>query len=250
MAVMLRSLGVPARIATGFQSGIFNPITGRWVIRASDAHAWVEAWIPGNGWSTFDPTPPDPNGHSAGLLARINLYLDAAATFWQEWVVAYDPRRQGSLADRLQQSAGHIGFGWLDGLWQSGGLPDSTLRWLRRYSPAILLAFLMSIAAWLAGPRMVGLLRLRLRVQRVRRGKAGAGDATLLYQQMLAIVKRRGYQKPAWFTPVEFAASLPDGVFGRAVGEFTTVYNAVRFGGRTEAAQRLSTLLDRLERPE
>jgi protein-glutamine gamma-glutamyltransferase len=247
MAVMLRSLGVPARIATGFQSGLFNPITGLWVIRASDAHAWVEAWIPGNGWSTFDPTPPDPNGHAAGLLAKLNLYLDAAATFWQEWVVAYDPRRQGSLADRLQQSAGHIGFGWLDGLWQPGGLPDSTVRWLRRYSPAILLAFVMSIAAWLAGPRMVSLLRLRLRVQRVRQGKAGAGDATLLYQQMLAMVKRRGYQKPPWFTPAEFAASLPDGAFGRAVGEFTTVYNAVRFGGRTQAAQRLSTLLDRLE---
>ena len=97
---------------------------------------------------------------------------------------------------------------------------------------------------------MISLLRLRLRVQRVRRGKAGAGDATLLYQQMLAIVKRRGYQKPAWFTPAEFAASLPHGAFGRAVGEFTTVYNAVRFGGRTEAAQRLSMLLDRLERPE
>ena len=62
MAVMLRSIGVPARIATGFQSGLYNPITGLWVIRASDAHAWVEAWIPGNGWTTFDPTPPDPNG--------------------------------------------------------------------------------------------------------------------------------------------------------------------------------------------
>jgi len=245
MAVMLRSLGVPARIATGFQSGLYNPITSLWVIRASDAHAWVEAWIPGNGWTTFDPTPPDPNAHAAGLLARINLYLDAAGTFWQEWVVAYDPRRQGSLADRLEQGAGHIGFRWLGGI----GLPAGSIAWLRRYSAAILLAVLTIVAAWLAGPRLVRLLRMQLRVQRVRRGKAGAGDATLLYQQMLAVVKRRGYQKPAWFTPAEFAASIPDGAFGRAVGEFTAVYNAVRFGGRTEAAQRLSVLLDELERP-
>jgi transglutaminase-like putative cysteine protease len=249
MAVMLRGLGVPARIATGFQSGLFNPITGLWVIRASDAHAWVEAWIPGNGWTTFDPTPPDPNGHAAGLLAKMSLYLDAAGTFWQEWVVAYDPRLQGSLAYRLQQSAGPIGFRWFDRLWHSV-LTPSTVEGLHRYSAAILLVLVLSVAAWLGGPRTVGLLRLRLRVQRVRRGKAGAGDATLLYQQMLAIVKRRGYQKPAWFTPVEFAASLPNGAFGRAVGEFTTVYNSVRFGGQTEAAQRLSLLLDRLERPE
>jgi protein-glutamine gamma-glutamyltransferase len=247
MAVMLRSVGVPARIATGFQSGLYNPITGLWVIRASDAHAWVEAWIPGNGWSTFDPTPPDPNGHAAGLLARINLYLDAAGTFWQEWVVSYDPRRQGSLADRLQQGAGHIGFRWLDRLWRSGGLPDSAIQWLRRYGAAILLALIVGAAAWLAGPRLAGPLRMRLRVLRVRRGKAGAGDATVLYRQMLAVVKRRGYQKPAWFTPTEFAASLPNSALGRTVGEFTTVYNAVRFGGRTEAAQRLSTLLDHLE---
>lgn len=246
MAVMLRSIGVPARIATGFQSGLFNPITGLWVIRASDAHAWVEAWIPGTGWSTFDPTPPDPNGHAAGFLSKINLYLDAAGTFWQEWVVSYDPRRQGSLADRLQQGAGHIGFRWIDRLWRSGGLPDSTVQWLRKYGAAILLAFLVGVAAWLAGPRLVGPLRMRLRVFRVRRGKAGAGDATVLYRQMLAVLKRQGYQKPPWFTPTEFAASLPNGALGRAVGEFTTVYNAVRFGGQTQAAQRLSILLDRV----
>jgi hypothetical protein len=249
MAVMLRSVGVPARIATGFQSGLYNPITGLWVIRASDAHAWVEAWIPGNGWTTFDPTPPDPNGHSAGLLAEMNLYLDAAGTFWQEWVVAYDPRRQGSLADRLEQGAGHIGFRWLDGLWHSGGVPASTIAWLRRYGATILLAFALGMAGWLAGPRAIRWLRMRVRVQRVRRGQVSAQDATLLYRQMLVIVKRRGYQKPVWFTPAEFAASLPAGAFGRAVGEFTVEYNAVRFGGRTDAAQRLSMLLDELERP-
>jgi hypothetical protein len=165
-------------------------------------------------------------------------------------VVSYDPRRQGSLADRLQQGAGHIGFRWLDGLWNSDGIPLSAIAWLRRYGAAILLAFATIAAAWLGGPRAIRWLRMRLRVQRVRRGQASAGDATLLYQQMLATVKRRGYQKPAWFTPAEFAASLPAGTFGRAVGEFTAVYNAVRFGGQTEAAQRLSTLLDQLERPD
>jgi hypothetical protein len=177
----------------------------------------------------------------------MNLYLDAAGTFWQEWVVAYDPRRQGSLADRLQQSASRIGFRWLDWKSYSGGLPPSTGQWLRRYGGVIFLALAAIAAACLAGPRMLGLLRTRLRVQRVRRGKGGAGDATLFYQQMLALVKRRGYQKPPWFTPAEFAASLPAGALGSAVGEFTAVYNAVRFGGRTEAAPRLSTLLDELK---
>jgi hypothetical protein len=94
---------------------------------------------------------------------------------------------------------------------------------------------------------MVRLMRIRHRVARVRRGQASIADATLLYQRMLYILKRRGYQKPPWFTPSEFAASLPPSQLGASVGEFTATYNALRFGGHTEAASMLSILLDRME---
>jgi transglutaminase-like putative cysteine protease len=57
MALLLRMGGVPARVATGFSPGIFDRSRGEWVIRDYDAHAWVEAWFPGSGWVTFDPTP-------------------------------------------------------------------------------------------------------------------------------------------------------------------------------------------------
>ncbi len=57
LAVMLRSQGIPARVATGYVSGEYNPFTGLYEVRASDAHAWVEVYFPGYGWSTFDPTP-------------------------------------------------------------------------------------------------------------------------------------------------------------------------------------------------
>jgi hypothetical protein len=57
LAVMARSLGIPARIATGYVPGEYNPFTGLHEVRASDAHAWVEVYFPGYGWSTFDPTP-------------------------------------------------------------------------------------------------------------------------------------------------------------------------------------------------
>lgn len=55
MAVMLRTLGVPARVAVGFTGGV--EVDGYRSISTSDAHAWVEAWLPGAGWTTFDPTP-------------------------------------------------------------------------------------------------------------------------------------------------------------------------------------------------
>ncbi len=57
LAVMARSLGIPTRIATGYVSGEYNPFTGLYEVKASDAHAWVEVYFPGHGWSTFDPTP-------------------------------------------------------------------------------------------------------------------------------------------------------------------------------------------------
>jgi hypothetical protein len=116
MAVMLRSLNIPARLATGFQMGIYNPISDLWLVRASDAHSWVEAWIPGRGWTTFDPTPPDLSSHSLTLFSKAELYLDAAETFWQQWVVGYDPNHQGTLADRIEQTARRLGIGWFDSL--------------------------------------------------------------------------------------------------------------------------------------
>ncbi|HZY64505.1 MAG TPA: transglutaminaseTgpA domain-containing protein [Rubrobacteraceae bacterium] len=57
LAVMARSLGIPARVTTGYVSGEYNPFTGLYEVKASDAHAWVEVYFPGYGWSTFDPTP-------------------------------------------------------------------------------------------------------------------------------------------------------------------------------------------------
>jgi len=55
MALMLRYLGIPARVAVGFTSGTWND--GTWTVTDHDAHAWVEAWFAGQGWLTFDPTP-------------------------------------------------------------------------------------------------------------------------------------------------------------------------------------------------
>ncbi|MGH9093435.1 MAG: transglutaminase domain-containing protein, partial [Acidimicrobiales bacterium] len=56
LAVMLRTLGVPAREATGYVPGPYNPITDLYDVQADDAHAWVQVWFPGYGWQSFDPT--------------------------------------------------------------------------------------------------------------------------------------------------------------------------------------------------
>ncbi len=57
MALMLRYLGIPARVAAGFTSGNYKSGSEEWVVSDHDAHAWVEVYFPGYGWLTFDPTP-------------------------------------------------------------------------------------------------------------------------------------------------------------------------------------------------
>src|ERR1039457_4012335 len=208
MTVLLRTAGIPARIVTGFLGGEYNPITDLWVVRASDAHSWVEAWIPGYGWSTFDPTPAGPNSRSFALVTTLGLYLDAVQTFWQDWVLGYDVGRQGTLADRMEQGARGMGIRWFDAVTAVESAWHSyTAAMTKRVMISVAAAAGVALWIWLAAPPLIRLLRMRRRVERVRRGQADVGDATLLYRRMLHVLKRRGFQKPAWYTPVEFADS-------------------------------------------
>lgn len=59
-AILLRTIGVPTRVATGYVSGTRDALTGVWEVRASDAHAWLEVWFPATGWQAFDPTAAVP----------------------------------------------------------------------------------------------------------------------------------------------------------------------------------------------
>jgi hypothetical protein len=244
MAVMLRTLGIPARVVTGFLGGVYNPMTGWQVVRASDAHSWVEAWLPQRGWVTFDPTPPDPAPSPAGLWSRAGLVLDAADQFWQDWVVGYDFERQITLAARMQESGRNFRFPWFGDA--AAGM-ETGVRAARAYAAGILWLLVLAAAAILYGPRLLRRMRADLRVRRAQRGEAQASDATLLYERMLRVLERRGLRKPPWLTPAEFARVLPASELAMLVEDLTGAYNQFRFGGRSDAAPRMVRLLRRIE---
>jgi transglutaminase-like putative cysteine protease len=248
MAVMLRSLGIPSRVVTGFHGGELNPISGWYVVRASDAHSWVEAYLE-SGWTTFDPTPPAPAPRRASLWARVNHYIDAAEMFWHEWVVDYDRERQLQLAMTMESSSRGFGVRWLDraGMLLQGARAAVT-RWIALYGNTILTAAVSLAAGWLLGPLAWRAIRTRVRVSRARRGQAQAGDATLLYRRMLEILERRGYQKPTWITPGEFARQIPIPETATLVAELTGAYHELRYGGRRDVAPRITELLSLLDR--
>ncbi|HVB94410.1 MAG TPA: DUF3488 and transglutaminase-like domain-containing protein [Acidimicrobiales bacterium] len=76
-AVMLRSLGIPAREAVGYVPGSYNPITDLYQVQAKDAHAWVQVWFPGYGWQNFDPTADVPlaNPSPGSIIAASTAHV-------------------------------------------------------------------------------------------------------------------------------------------------------------------------------
>ncbi len=245
MAVLLRTQSIPARVATGFQSGYYNDVSGSWVMRASDAHAWVEGWIEGRGWVTFDPTPPDDSRTSRGWLQtrlrRMNMYLDAADTAWQQWVLAYNPGQQAALAFAFRNKLRAIGQGRVDFAWPGVSLLSGrTWLWLGAAAVAL---FVLFRAPW---TKLWSQWEANRCLRKIRRGAGTPHDARVLYERMLDSMARRGFHKPSWFTPLEFARNLPAHERER-IGRFTAAYNEIRFGGADLGSAKLAQMLENLE---
>ncbi len=91
MVLMLRSVGIPARLATGYLGAEYNRLEGYYVVRESNAHAWVEAYLPASGWTTFDPTPaagrPVVSDH--GMVSVVADAWDYLLFRWDRYVLTY-----------------------------------------------------------------------------------------------------------------------------------------------------------------
>jgi hypothetical protein len=243
MAVMLRTIGIPSRVVTGFQSGVYNPMTGWQVVRASDAHSWVEAWLEGRGWTTFDPTPSSVGG--TGLLSRLSLLSDTAEQFWQDWVMSYDLDRQAALASRMQETSRRMRLPQMGDL--AAGLKEAAGLVLR-YAAALATLMGLVVLGIVLGPKAARWWRRRAHAQRLERGETERSDATILYQRLLDALQKRGVQKPPWLTPAEFARVLPASEISALVDDATVAYNQIRFGGHRESAPRMMRVLEQIEK--
>jgi len=251
MAVMLRTLGIPSRVVNGFHSDEFNDLTGNYIVRAKDAHSWVEAYFPGYGWQTFDPTPGG-NGGSATGWDRVGLYLDAMASFWRDWVVSYDMSHQLVL--------GQAAISGTRGLWDSARdwarqKYDSMLQWARRsqdrveHSPLrwAILGGLVSLALVLLANLRRLVRWLHQRTLRKHPERSPEQAAAMWYERMARALSHKGVEKNAAQTPQEFVMRIEDTRLREPVARFTDVYESARFGNSAQDAQRLPELFEEVE---
>ena len=120
--ILMRALGVPARIVTGYQGGELNGVDNFWTVRQSDAHAWAEVWFDGRGWVRVDPTSAvspgrtgafqrlTPPQNAVGQALRnfnpaFSMHLRAAweavNNSWNQWVLNYTQGQQLNLLKNI-----------------------------------------------------------------------------------------------------------------------------------------------------
>jgi transglutaminase-like putative cysteine protease len=253
MAIMLRTLGIPSREVNGFLPGEYNDLGGDYVIRASDAHSWVEVYFPGSGWQVFDPTPAAAP-YETSFLKRLGQYADWMEITWNEWVIGYDFAHQVVLAQNLQRSSknwGESARAWFE-LKQRQG-KEWIVLWQyhhRKTGFLVPLAMVLLLAAlrFRLISKIASRVRLLLQLNGSPAERSNPQLASLLYAELLRMLARRGFSRMEAQTPFEFAAAVNAPELTPTLREFTQIYAQARFGGAPCDTTRLRKLLDSIRR--
>ncbi len=224
MALMLRAVGVPSRLVTGFLAQEWNPFGKYTIVRQGDAHAWVEAYLPESGWTRFDPTPPVPPGDRP-WTGDAEHYLDTLRTGWNRYVVDFSLRDQHVAIERAEVV-------WADVRDQARTAWSASIQRLLRVPDAPWVAGGFIAAALFAFGLGVAARRGRSTVRRT------PNDAPVVfYHRLLRTLERQGLPKPATVTPAEFAERhAAREASADAIRRVTERYYDVRYGRRRVSA--------------
>lgn len=230
LAVMLRSLGIPARVVNGYLGGEWNPYGEYFLIWQSNAHSWVEAHFADEGWVTFDPTPAIPGRTPRPFFSSINYVVDLLRLHWYRYVINFGLADQYRILTALKRPQR-----WLDFNPRGFSLAELGKRmslktdgWLK-----ILLFLLVLFLGW----QLLQAVRRRNQADR----KDPAHLATERYRRLLAFLARKGLTKKAGETPDEFSrrAELAG---KKPLREFTSLYQEARFSRRNDLAGELKKM--------
>jgi hypothetical protein len=217
MAVLLRAAGIPTRLINGFMMGEYNPVGRDYIVRESDAHTWVEVYVPGRGWMEFDPTPPDPNQKELSLARQFSQYLDAFELFWNSYVIVYDSGAQVQLfrsaQDRVQSIQATLRQKSDQWIVQGQRFSDRSaagMTHLGRDPGFWILALFCGLTG--AAYKQRRLLRTQLRIWKVRRGVGAINEDVVeqMFYRAARIAEGRTRKRRPGETWREWIFGLPD----------------------------------------
>ncbi len=228
LTVMLRSIDIPARLVAGFGEGDFNPFTGFYVVRNTDAYALTEVYFPQYGWFGFDPIP----GHELipPSISEAETF-SLVRRFWN-WLAGWLPSPLVGVVEGLINLISQ-GLAYL----VRGFSALLTLGWVG-IMVGIAIATALGFVAWLA---FLG-LRHGWHYRRLRR----LAPTERLYQQMLTCFDQRGLGKTPAETPLEHSQRLYQQTppqLAQAANEIAHAYVRWRYGGEPQNLTYLSAKL-------
>jgi hypothetical protein len=255
MTIMLRQLGIPARMVNGFRTGEYNTFGAAWTVRQYNAHSWVEAYYSPYGWIEFDPTPPDPVRSRSSFLRMIWNLADAVDLWWTDEVVNYTFWRQSAFFREVRTRLMEFQKGLRDTVqvfFKQGRSQMDRLdlrKWLTTHGPiaaAILLLMTTIVLILRRRWNFWGFLRA---LRRATRSHDLGFVVTSFYADALDLLKAYGRARARNQTPLEFAHSLAEPSIAAPFTSLTHMYNKVRFGsaGDPEDLSETETLLRSLK---
>lgn len=253
MTLMCQSVGIQARLVSGYHGGEFNEAGGFFRVRQKDAHAWVEVYLDDRGWLTFDPTPAAGNERRRrddSLWSQMRRGVDFLHFKWSTWVVSFDRESRDDLAAGVKKWLAKFtedvdekrSFGDLLRTLLYG--PD-VFDWWQRILYWLLLALFVVLVVLLFRVLWIVSLYVRevigdretLHIRIARRPEAK------FYDRLLLLLAAKGHVKPPHVTPREFAARLASNYEDlRGLTDFTEWFYEVQYGQRDLSESRWQRL--------
>ena len=238
LAVMLRSLGIPARVVNGYLGGEWNPYGEYFLIWQSNAHSWVEAHFADDGWVTLDPTPAVPGRAPRTFFGSFSYFVDFLRFHWYRYVINFGLADQRQILMSLKRP-----HRWFD--FNPRGFSLAELGKQASFGNHGWWKALFALGILFLGWRL-----LTARIRRQARQNDASHFATERYRRLLLFLERKGLRKKAGETADEFSqrAELAG---KKLLREFTRLYQEARFSRRGDLAgelKRMDEILVELKR--
>lgn len=219
LTVMLRAIGIPSRLVVGFGAGEFNPFTGFYIVRNTNAFAMTEVYFPRYGWFSFNPIP---GAELVPASVEQSQTFSVLRQFWQ-WIAGWLPSPVTGFLNQIMTWITQA-MGWVIGFF-SGLL---TRGWVGLLIGLGIITALC-LGGWLGWSGW--------RSWRYRRWLSHLPPMEALYQQLLNWLKQEGLGKSVAQTPLEYAHSLRDRCpppQADVIQEISNAYVQWRYGQRPQ----------------